>query len=131
MQKKLARRWIRARKREVGPKYRHDQKKAVAQASSEYWAQGAVEEEKESSGAWKQWCAETMDQEYDSQDCRWFFWSGKLGWEPLQKSSWAKLDEMWFENNRSGEPCAEVMDVGGWEYKYTIIGIKLSEVKLS
>ena len=62
-----------------------------------------------------------MDQQYDSQEvCRWFFWSGKLGWERLQKSSWAKLDEMWFENNRSGEPSSEVSDVGGWRYEYTI-----------
>ena len=58
--------------------------------------------------------------DYTSDNPKWSFWSGKLGWSGFAKSSWDWLDGLYQEATDREEPRTATLDVGGWEYEITM-----------
>ena len=72
-------------------------------------------------GAHKRWLKEHMQpDDYTSENPKWSFWSGKLGWSGFAKSSWDFLDDLHREAQEKGEACTAALDIGGWLYEITI-----------
>ena len=57
--------------------------------------------------------------DYTSDNPKWSYWSGKLGWSGFAKSSWGWLDDLYQAAWERQEPLTDTLDVGGWPYDIT------------